>query len=179
MENGLQDIWCRDRGLPPYRGLLHILAPQKTNWRTQISKLSKHPEHLFDKNDKSEFSGLRIFSLKNRPFATDQANEEMIKPFKNKFSQQSLVNIEPLTWKVVGHLNKQITFPLIEKLRPPKYQLFYNFTDPFKHSGIRKKDKPTAKNSLNQKGEKNIHSNFFPLWKQSEWDRMKRNKTLE
>ena len=78
----------------------------------------------------------------------------------------------------MGHLNKQITFPLIEKIRSPKYQLFDNFTDPFKHSGITKKEKPTAKNSLNEKGEKNIHSNFFPLWKQSEWNRMKRNMTL-
>ena len=34
----------------------------------------------------------------------------MIKPFKKKFSPQSLVNIEPLTWKVVGHLNKKSTF---------------------------------------------------------------------
>ena len=128
--------------------------------RNQISKLSKHPEHLSNNIYESEFSELKLFLLKNRPFATDQANEEMIKPFKNKFSHQSLVNTEPLTWKVVGHLNKQITFTLIEKLHTPKYQLFYPFTDPFKHSSIIKKDKPTAQNSLNEKGEKIFTVNF-------------------
>ena len=98
----------------------------------------------------------------------------MIKPFKKKFSSQSLVNIEPLTWKVLGHLNKHITYKLIDTFKPLKHNLFRRYSNPFQHSTF-KKVKPTAKNSLNANGEKNIHSDFFPLWTQADWDEMKRS----
>ena len=110
LEHGLKDDWCREHGLPLYRGVLHILAPEKDTWRTLIMKLAKNPEPLFNRKVTAEFLELKLFLLKNKPFVTDQANEEMIKPFKKKFSPQSLVNIEPLTWKVVGHLNKKLHF---------------------------------------------------------------------
>ena len=38
LENGLRDDWCVAKGLPLYRGLLHILAPKAKVWRSQISK---------------------------------------------------------------------------------------------------------------------------------------------
>ena len=174
LENGLHDDWCIAKGLPVYRGLLHILSPQRENWRSKIKKLASNPELLFNRELDPEFTKLKLFLLKNKPFVTDQANEEMIKPFKKKFSPQSLVNIESLTWKVLGHLNKKITYSLIENFRPLQLKLFTRYNNPFERSKIKKDEKPTAKDSLSNTGEKNIHSNFFPLWTQTDWDGMKR-----
>ena len=56
LEHGLKDDWCREHGLPLYRGVLHILAPQKETLRTQITKLAKNPEPLFNINVTSQFS---------------------------------------------------------------------------------------------------------------------------
>ena len=56
LENGLQDDWCLAKGLPPYRGILHILAPQTETWRSQIEKLAQYPEPLFNLKITSEFS---------------------------------------------------------------------------------------------------------------------------
>ena len=87
----------------------------------------------------------------------------MIKPFKKKFSPKSLVNIESLTWKVLGHLNKHITYSLIENFRPLQLKLFTRYNNPFERSKIKKVEKLFAKDSLSNTGKKNIHSDFFPL----------------
>ena len=72
------------------------------------------------------------------------------------------------------HLNKHITYSLIENFRPLQLKLFTRYNNPFERSKIKKDEKPAAKDSLSNTGEKNIHSNFFPLWTQTDWDGMKR-----
>ena len=109
---------------------------------------------------------LRYFLLKNMPFVTDQANEEMIKPFKKKSSQQTMHNIGTLTWKVV------VTSRLMKRSNTQSHLLFRRYDNPFGHSKRMKVTPPTAHCSLSSNGAKSKHSYFFPTWTQKEWNLM-------
>ena len=156
LNNGISDSWCKQEGLPLYRGILHILSPQKQQWRAQVAQWAKKPTAFYN-----EFHELRIFLTRNMPFVTDQANEEKIKPFKKKFPHQTMLNTDSLTWKVIGSLNKHITSELIPKYNPREYKLFRRYDNPFAHSKRAKVTPPTAHCSLSSSSEESNHSFFF------------------